>query len=103
MAQIVAGSVGAIFGELLAEAEIGRAMQAGDETVDDGLGDQIEAGNSREDLDRDIAARQAPDGGGIDSSKRCKIWSESMRSDSAWKFSRMRCRSTGMASDVMSS
>ena len=49
MAKIVAGSVGAIFGELLAEAEIGRAVQAGDEAIDHGFGDQVEAGDAGED------------------------------------------------------
>ncbi len=49
VAEIVAGSVGAIFGELLAETEVGRAVQAGDEAIDHGLGDQIEAGDAGED------------------------------------------------------
>ena len=49
MAKIVAGIIGAIFGELLAETEIGRAVQAGDEAIDHGLGDQIEAGDGGED------------------------------------------------------
>ncbi len=49
VAKIVAGIVGAIFGELLAETEVGRAVQAGDEAIDHGLGDQIEAGDAGED------------------------------------------------------
>ena len=48
VAQIVAGRIGAVFGELLAEAEIRRAVQAGDEAVHHRLGDQVEAGNSGE-------------------------------------------------------
>ena len=40
--QIVAGIVSAILGELRAEAEVGRAVQAGDEAVHHGLGDQVE-------------------------------------------------------------
>jgi len=43
--QVVARSVGAIFGELLAEAEVRRAVKTGDETVHDRLGDEVEAGN----------------------------------------------------------
>ena len=42
-------------------------------------------------------------GGGICAISRPKISSASMRSDSAWKFNKMRCRSTGTASAVMSS
>ena len=49
MAQIVAGSVGAIFGELVAETKVGRAVQAGDEAIHHGLGDQIEAGDAGQD------------------------------------------------------
>ena len=48
VAQIVAGRVGAVFGELLAEAEIGRAMQAGDEAVDHGARHQVQAGDAGE-------------------------------------------------------
>ena len=43
VAEIVALGVGAILGELLGEAEIGRAMEARDEAIDDGLGDEVEA------------------------------------------------------------
>ncbi len=49
VAKIVAGIIGAIFGELLAETKVGRAVQAGDEAIDHGLGDQIEAGDGGED------------------------------------------------------
>ena len=42
VAQIVAGRVGAILGEFLAEAEVGRAVQARDEAVHHGLGHQVE-------------------------------------------------------------
>ena len=64
VAQIVAGRVGAVLGELLAEAEIGRAVQAGDEAVDDRLGDQVEAGDAGQNRrDRESAAHaQAPFG-----------------------------------------
>ena len=48
VAQVVARRVRAVFGEFLAEAEIRRAVQAGDEAVDDGLRHQIQAGNSGE-------------------------------------------------------
>ena len=45
VAEIVAGGVGLVFGELLGEAEIGGAMEAGDEAVDYRLGDELEAGD----------------------------------------------------------
>ena len=48
VAQVVALGVGAILGELLGEAEVGRAVQAGDEAIDDGLGDEVEAGDGGE-------------------------------------------------------
>ena len=44
--QIVALGVGAVLGELLAEPEIGRPVQAGDETVDHGFGHQVQAGDA---------------------------------------------------------
>ncbi len=47
MAQVVAGAVGAIFGELLAETEFRRTMQAGDEAIDDGLGHEVQPGDPR--------------------------------------------------------
>jgi len=37
--EVVAGGVGAILGELLAEAEVGGAVESGDEAVDYGFGD----------------------------------------------------------------
>jgi hypothetical protein len=43
VAQIVTRRVGAVLGELLAETEIGGAVQAGDEAVHDGLGDEVES------------------------------------------------------------
>ncbi len=46
--QIVAGRVGAILGELLAESEIGGAMQAGDETIDHSFRDEIQMRDSGE-------------------------------------------------------
>ncbi len=48
VAQIVAGRIGAVFGELLAETEIRRTVQAGDETIDDSLRHQIQTGDSGE-------------------------------------------------------
>src|SRR5665213_3660334 len=47
--KIVAGIIGAILGELLAETKIGRAVQAGDEAIHHGLGDQIESGDAGQD------------------------------------------------------
>ncbi len=47
VAQIVARHVLSILGKLLAEAEVGRFVQATDEPVDHGLGDQVEARNPR--------------------------------------------------------
>ena len=43
VAQVVSGSVGAVFGEFLAESEIGGAVQARHKAVDYGLGYQIQA------------------------------------------------------------
>ena len=42
MAQIVSRRVGAILGELLAEAEVRRAVQAGDKSIDHRLRQQVE-------------------------------------------------------------
>src|SRR5215469_10197874 len=49
MPQVIAGSVGAIFGELLREAKIRRPVQAGNKPVDHSLSNEVEAGNPRED------------------------------------------------------
>ena len=46
--QVVALGVGAVLGEFLGEAEVRRAVEPGDEAVDDGLGDQVEAGDGGE-------------------------------------------------------
>ena len=43
--KIVALRIGAILGELLGESEVGRAMQSRHKPIDDGLGDQVEAGD----------------------------------------------------------
>ena len=43
VAEVVALGVGAVLGEFLGEAEIGRAVEPGDEAIDDGLGDEVEA------------------------------------------------------------
>jgi hypothetical protein len=45
VAEVVAGGVGLVFGELLGEAEIGGAVEAGDESVDHRLGYELEAGD----------------------------------------------------------
>src|SRR5258706_1142670 len=107
VAKIVAGRVRAIFREFLAESEIRRAVKAGDETVNDSLRHQVQTGNSGEHGRIEETLQhlfsQAFAGGGMWSSSRRRISSESMRSDSAWKFKRMRWRSTGVASAVMSS
>ena len=107
VAKIVARRVRAVFGEFLAESEIRRAVQAGDEAIDDSLRHQIQAGNSGEHGRIEETLQhlfsQAFAGGGMCSSSRRRISSESMRSDSAWKFNRMRWRSTGVASAVISS
>ncbi len=71
MAQIVAGRVGPILGELLAEAEIGRAVQSGDEPVHHGLGDQVEAGDAGQDVGIEEALHHSQAfGGGMSSSSR---------------------------------
>src|ERR1019366_7327161 len=104
MAEIISGRVRAVFGELLAETEIRRAVETGDEPVDHSLRHQVQTGDPGEHGRIEKALQhQAPEGGGICSSNRRRISSESMRSDSAWKFNRMRWRSTGVASAVMSS
>ena len=48
VAQVVAFGVGTVLGEFLGEAEVGRAVEAGDEAVYDGLGNQVEAGDGCE-------------------------------------------------------
>src|SRR4029077_4326951 len=99
MAQVVTGRVGRVFGEFLAESEIGRTMQTSHKALDHGLGDQFEARDACENRRIETALHhQAPAGGGICSIRRRRISSDSMRSDSAWKFSRIRWRRTGMAS-----
>ena len=40
VAEIVAGGVGLVFGELLGKPEVRRAMESGNEPVDDGFGDR---------------------------------------------------------------
>ena len=48
VAEIVAFGVSAVLGELLAKAEIRRAVQPRDKSLDHGLGDKIEAGDTGE-------------------------------------------------------
>src|SRR5258705_7319222 len=90
VAKIVAGRVRTIFGELLAESKIRRAVKAGDEAVDDSLRHQVQTGNSGEHgrIEESLQHRlcQPFAGGGMCSSSLRRISSESMRSDSAWKF-----------------
>ena len=50
MAQIVARRVGAVLRELLAEAEVRRAVQAGHKAVDDRLRQQVERGDAGQHL-----------------------------------------------------
>src|SRR6516162_2380521 len=91
IAQIVPGRVGAIFSKLLAETEGRRAVQTRDESVHHGLSYKIEAGEAGEHRGIEKALfHQAPEGGGIWASSRRRISSGSIRSDSAWKLSRMR-------------
>src|SRR5262249_706027 len=45
VAEIVAFGVGAVFGELLGETEVGGAVHAGYEGVDDGFGYKVKRGN----------------------------------------------------------
>ena len=48
VAEVVALGVSTVFGKFLGETEVGRAVEAGDETVDYRLGDQVEAGDGVE-------------------------------------------------------
>src|SRR5437870_12113717 len=57
MAEVVARRVRAVLGELLAEAEVRRPVQTGDEAVHNGLRDEVEAGNTGEDLRGEEALR----------------------------------------------
>src|SRR5690349_12389524 len=79
MPQIVPGSIGPIFGKLLAEAEIGRAVQTGDEPIDHGASDQVKTGDSgkypwiQETLKHGEAPRAYSLGAGIASSNLLKM------------------------------
>src|ERR1017187_9487913 len=82
--QVVARRVSAILGEFLAEPEVGRAVQTRDESIHDRLGDQVETRKRAKyrRIEKTLHG-QAPLGGGMCSSNRLKISSESTRSDSA--------------------
>ena len=83
--QVVALAVGAVLGELLAEAEIGRTVQAGDEAVHHRLRHQVQAGNAGQDFRIQITLRQAysPRGSGMHSRSWRRMSSDFNRSDSA--------------------
>ncbi len=72
VAQIVAGRVGAILGELLAESEIGRAMQARHKSIHHGLGHQVQV--------RDAGQQRRIDEAG---------WSAGLHVDLATAFTRV--------------
>src|ERR1700723_3137538 len=104
MTQIVARRIGAVLGELLAKAEIRRAVKARHKAVDDRPRDEIEARNLGEHRRIEKTLQdQAPFGGGTCSISLRRISSVLIPSDSAWKLSKIRCRSTGSASARMSS
>ena len=60
---IVAGHVGAVFGEIRGQAEVGGAVQTADEARDDGLGDQFEGTQAREYLRIDESGSGGVGGG----------------------------------------
>src|ERR1700733_14620196 len=104
MAQVVPGSISAVLSKLRTEAKVWRAMETGNEAIHDRLGKQIKAADTGEHAGIEKALQhQASFGGGMCSIRRRRISSASTRSDSAWKLSRMRWRSTGIASEVTSS
>src|SRR6266576_1575024 len=103
MAQIVTGYVSTILGELLAETEVRRSMQAGHKAVHHRLCQQVQGGDAGQHRGIEEALHQLSFGRGTCANSRLRISSASIRSDSAWKFRRMRCRNTGNVTDVMSS
>ena len=123
-ADVVAGDVAAVLGEVDRRAEERRAVQAVDEALDDGAREQLEVADPREDLRVDepapgidvllIALRTSlralafrvymPDFGiGTAVSSSSMIESVVTPSDSARKLVSTRWRSTGCASARMSS
>jgi len=48
VAEVVAFGVGAVLGEFLGEAEVRGAVQSGHESVDDGLGHEVQTRNGSE-------------------------------------------------------
>src|SRR6202034_1509343 len=101
--KVVSRRIGAVLGKLLAEAKLGRTMQAGDEAVHDGFSQQIERGYASQHFGIEETLHQPSLGRGTCATSCLRISSVSMPSDSAWKLRIMRCRSTGMARAVMSS
>ena len=90
MAQIISRRVGAVFGEFLAEAEVGRAVEAGHEAVDNRFRDKVKRGDACQYRGIQKALHHASLGRGTCSTRRFRISSVSMESDSAWKFNRTR-------------
>src|SRR5690606_30868468 len=90
--------------ELLACTAIRRAMRARDESFDDASCDELESAQPLEHVRRQQCGRRAHamPGGFTRSRRRSTTSSELMPSASAWKFSRIRWRSTGAASRRMS-
>ncbi len=95
MSQVIARGVRAIFGELLAEAEIRRAVQTCDEPVDHGCRHQVQPGDGVQHSGVEQILHGCLYGRGICASIWRRMSSASMRSDCAWKFNRIRCRNTG--------
>src|SRR5579862_4572353 len=97
MPQIVARAIGAVLGKLLAESEIGRSMQAGNESVDHGPRDQVESRQTGErSRVKEALEHYSPRGAGFQSNNLRRTSSCRSLSDSAWKLSRMRCRRIGV-------
>ena len=108
-----------MLGEVHAEAEVRRPVQAGQEAVDDRLREQLQVPDPAEDgRVEELGAscgrpgtkgRQAlrpympEEGTGARSSSMLMSSVDVLPSDSAWKFVRTRWRSTGWASELMSS
>src|SRR5271163_1907554 len=103
MPQIVAGSIGAILSELLAESEVRRPVQASHKTVHHRLSQQVQGRDAGQHRRIEEPLHQLSFNLGTYPNSRVRISSASIRSDSAWKFNRMRWRNTGRTTDVTSS
>ncbi|MGO9842231.1 MAG: DUF58 domain-containing protein [Candidatus Acidiferrales bacterium] len=88
---------------ILDPQEVRRAMQTGHKAVHYRLRDQIQRRDTRENLRIKEPLHQLSFGRCTCAMSLFKISSASMRSDSAWKFNKMRCRNTGTTTEVMSS